>query len=402
MRACFVSDQSFPSMGGEGISTENFSLALRKRGHKVIVLTSRPKNPPVVKEIKIYRFFSIPIPGGRNKGYFGFPSLKEILFILKKEKIEIIQINTSTYLGWQTLRGAKKLGIPVVLGFHTQIENVIPPHFSLLIFYVPRKITEGWFSYFYQKGNLVITPSYFAAQILQRYTHNSHNSFKVISNGVNLEKFNHQKINQKKEEKFKEKYSLEDSKFIILYVGRLDYEKNIPYLFKIMKSLKEKEEKSFGIKLVVVGRGFLENELKKKRKKLGMEREIIFTGYLKENDLLCAYACADTFILPSLAELQSISTLEAMAMKNVIMVAKSKENAGQELVKEEINGYTFSLKNPEDAAEKILKIFYDKKLKKEMQEESLKMVQKHNMKVSILKLEEIYLKLINGYGRKDV
>jgi len=402
MRVCFVSDQSFPSMGGEGISTQNFSLALRKRGHKVIMLTSRPKDPPVVKEIKIYRFFSIPISMSKDKGYFGFPTLKEILFILKKEKIEIIQINTATYLGWQTLRGARKLGIPVVLGFHTQIENVIPPHFSSLVFYVPRKITEGWFSYFYRKGNLVITPSYFAAQILQRYTHNSHNSFKVISNGVNLEKFNPQKINQKKEKKFKRKYSLEDSKFIILYVGRLDYEKNVPYLFKIMKSLKEKRENFFGIKLLIVGKGFLENELKKKRKKIGMERKIIFTGFLKEDDLLCAYACADIFILPSLAELQSISTLEAMAMKNVIMVAKSKENAGQELVKEGINGYTFSLKNPEDAAQKILKIFHDEKFKKEMQEESLKMVQEHNMEVSISKLEKIYGKLTNGHRRKDV
>jgi len=399
MRICFVSDQSFPPRGGEGISTQNFSLGLRKKGHRVVVLTSKPKDPLVIEKIKIYRFPSIPIFWG--KGYFGIPLLKDILFILKKEKIEIVQINTATYLGWQALKGAKKMRIPVVLGFHAQIENVIPPYFPSLPFTFSRKVVRNWFSYFYQKGDLVIVPSHFAAKILQKYTHNSSEAFTVISNGLDLKKFNPQRINQKRKEEFKRKYSLKDGEFIILYVGRLTYEKNIPYLFKIMKSLKERRREFPGInriKLVIVGEGFLKNQLKKKGEKTGLKENIIFTGFIREEDLLYTYDCADIFILPSFAELQSISTLEAMAMKNVIMVAKSTENAAQELVKEGVNGYTFSLENPEDAVEKILKIFHNEKLKKQMQEESFKMVQEHNMKESILKLEEIYQKLIGRTG----
>ena len=164
MRICFASDQAFPAVGGEGISTQNFSLGMAKRGHTVIVLTSQEKlshygsgliyqttvgvrskserysrsglfNAVKGKGIRIYRFFSLLLPG--QKGSLAFPSSIKITSILKKERINLVQINLPSYLGWQTLRGARKIGIPVVLGFHVQVGNIIPFYFpfSLLLFY---------------------------------------------------------------------------------------------------------------------------------------------------------------------------------------------------------------------------------------------------------------------------
>jgi len=383
MKICFVSDQSFPSTGGEGVSTQNFCLGLKERGDEIVLFTSRVKNPPSVREIKIYRFFSIRISRGR--GYLAFPSLKRILHILKREKIDIVHINLPTYLGWQALRGAKRLGIPVVLGFHVQVGNVIPPSIFLVLF---RKIIEKWFSYFYKKGDIVITPSFFAKRILA----NKYNLkyVDVVSNGINLNRFNPNRVDIKNIKNFKKRYSLDDSS-VLIYVGRLAREKNVCYLLKIMKYLKKMEKE---IKLLIVGRGKSKKRIKKKIEDLGMNKEIVLTGYLEGMDLLCAYSCADIFILPSFNELQSIAVLEAMAMKNAILVGRFKENAAQELVKEGINGYTFSLRRPCDAAEKIYKILSCNKLKKAMQENSYKMVQEHNIQKSILKLREIYKELI--------
>ncbi|MEA1964378.1 MAG: glycosyltransferase family 4 protein, partial [Candidatus Aerophobetes bacterium] len=187
MKVCFVSDQSFPSRGGEGVSTENFCFGLKKKGDEIVLLTSRVKNPPPVRGIKIYRFFGIHI--SQERGYLAFPSLKRILYILKKEKIDIVHINLPSYLGWQALRGAKKLGTPVVLGFHVQVGNVIPPSIFLIPF---RKVIEKWFSYFYKKGELTLTPSFFAKRIL----FNKYNlkCIDVVSNGIDLNRFNPEKI----------------------------------------------------------------------------------------------------------------------------------------------------------------------------------------------------------------
>jgi len=382
MKVCFVSDQSFPSTGGEGVSTQNFCLGLKERGDEIVLFTSRVKNPPSVREIKIYRFFSIRI--SQERGYLAFPSLKRILHILKREKIDIVHINLPTYLGWQALRGAKRLGIPVVLGFHVQVGNVIPPSIFLVLF---RKIIEKWFSYFYKKGNVVITPSFFAKRILA----NKYNLkyVDVVSNGIDLNRFNPERVNIEKLKDFKRRYFL-DTSSVLIYVGRLAPEKNVGYLLKIMRCLKKREKE---IKLLIVGRGKSKKRIKKKIEDLGMNKEIVLTGYLEGMDLLCACSCADIFILPSFNELQSIAVLEAMAMKNAILVGRFKENAAQELVKEGINGCTFSLREPRDAAEKIHKILFCNRLKRAMQENSSKMAQEHNIQRSILKLREIYKEL---------
>lgn len=381
MRVCFSSDQSFPPLGGEGVSTENFCVKLAERGHRIVVLASKVKNFSPVKEIKIYRFFAFHFPAAEN--YLAFPSLKKVLFVLRKERIEIIQINEPSYLGWQALRAAKRLKIPVVLGFHGQVGNILPFYGVFFL----RKLIEWWFSYFFEKGDLVIIPSHFAARICGKHTPRP---IQVVSNGVDLEKFNPEKVSLQEEREFRERYLLQDSS-VLLYVGRLGHEKNLGYLLRIMHSLRKKRER---IKLLIVGRGILENELKKKVKKLRMEKSIIFTGYLEKKDLLCVYLCADIFILPSFCELQSIVTLEAMAMKNAILIARNEENAAQELVREGINGYTFGLKDPGEAVGKIIRILSDEKLKKSMQEQSFKMIQNHNIKKSISKLERIYESLV--------
>jgi len=382
MRVCFSSDQSFPPLGGEGVSTENFCVRLSQRNHWVTVLTSEVKNIPLVKEIGIYRFFAFHFPIAKN--YLAFPPFKKVVSVLKKEKIEIVQINESSYLGWQAWRAARKLDIPIVMGFHSQVGNIFPFYASLFI----KKLIELWFSYFFRKGDLVIAPSHFAARLCRKHTDKP---IQVVSNGVDLKKFNPGRVSSGDERRFRERYLLRDSS-LLLYVGRLSYEKNLSYLLRIMQALSKKKK---GIKLLIVGEGILKKNLEKKVKKTGMTEDIVIPGYLGGKDLLCAYHCADIFILPSLCELQSIATMEAMAMKTTVLVARNEGNAAQELVKEEINGYTFDLEDTGEAVDKIIRILSDKELKRTMKEESFKAVQEHNIEESISKLEKIYQNLIN-------
>ena len=391
MRICFASDQAFPAVGGEGISTENFSLGMAKRGHTVIVLTSQGSG--LIYQTgsgaiyhtgsgAIYRFFSLLLPG--QKGSLAFPSLIKIISILKRERIDLVQINLPSYLGWQTLRGARKIGIPVVLGFHVQVGNIIPFYFPFSLF---KGILEAWFTYFYSKADTAVVPSRFASEILKKYTYKP---IRIVSNGIDLKAFDVKKLTSKEIETFRKRYSLSGFS-VLLYTGRLNYEKNISYLLRIMQALKERKGR---VKLLIVGEGNLKNRLQSKVARLEIKREVIFTGFLREKDLLCAYACADIFILASFYELQSIATLEAMAMRKAILIGRSKENAAQELVKEGANGYTFSLEDPREAVEKINRILSHEKLKKYMQEKSYQMIQAHQIEKSISKLEKIYESLI--------
>ena len=379
-----VSDQAFPAWGGEGVAIQRFCLKLQQRGHQIVFLTSRVSHPPRVNKIKVYRFLSFPI--SQKRGYFAFPSLTTLIFILKKERTEIIHINLPTFLGWQSIRAARKLKIPVVLGFHVQLGNIFPSSSAL---FLPLKwIIEKWFSYYYCQGNVVVTPSFFARDTLRRYYSGS---VEVVSNGVDLNIFNYDRIGEEKTRKFREKYNVgRDS--LLLYVGRLSREKNVEYLLFIMRIL---NQDGFPVKLLVVGRGRLKDKLIKKSFKMGLNKSVIFADYLEEKELICAYKEAEIFILPSLYELQGIVLLEAMAMKNAILVSNSKDSAARELVREGINGYTFSLKDPKDAVKKIKRIISNENLRRSMQEESFKIAcNYHNINESVYKIEALYKDLV--------
>jgi len=384
MRICIVSDQTFPAWGGEGVATQNLCRKLSQRGHYILLLTSNVPHPPEVEGIDIVRFPSFFIP---RKGYFSIAFFPKIISILKNKNIQIVHVNLPTFLGWQALLAARHLDIPKVAGFHVQVGNVIP--FSSFCFSLLSKLLEIWFSYFYRSFNLLISPSNLGKIILSRYCPGK---VEVVSNGVDLSIFNLSVVSSQEGKKFRDKFNL-GREFFLLYVGRLSREKNVGYLLQIIRSLKKKNVK---VKLVVVGEGELKNNLKKKSCATGLDDTVIFTGFLPDKELLCAYKEADIFILPSFYELQSIVVLEAMAMGNAILVGDSNQNAARELVKEGKNGYLFSLENPEDAAEKIKLILSSDKLRKSFQETSLRLVKEHDIEKSISKIEKFYHQLLTS------
>lgn len=81
-------------------------------------------------------------------------------------------------------------------------------------------------------------------------------------------------------------------------------------------------------------------------------------------------------------------------MKKAILIGRSRQNAAHELVKERVNGYTFSLEDSEEAVEKINRILSNVKLRESMQEESCRMMQGHRIEKSVSKLEKIYESLL--------
>lgn len=383
MKICVVSDQAFPAWGGEGVVTQNLCIRLSRRGHEVLCLTTKVPHPPRVQEVKLRRFPGIFIP---RKGHFGVALFNSVKSILREEQIQLVHINLPTFFGWQVLLAAQGLAIPRVLGLHVQPGNVIPPHFPF--FFILEKGLEMWFSHFYRKGDVLISPSHLGKNILSRYCSRR---IEVVSNGVDLCIFNPKSVSPERIRKFRQRFSLERDRPFLLYVGRLSREKNVGYLLTIMRILRRKKSKA---KLLIVGEGEMRQRLQKRIKRENFDGKVVFTGFLSQEELFCAYREAGLFILPSFYELQSIVVLEAMAMGNAILVSDSSQNAARELVREGVNGYVFSLRDPEDAAEKIQRILSDSTLRESMQEASLNYAPMYDIGKSISRIEEIYRELV--------
>jgi 1,2-diacylglycerol 3-alpha-glucosyltransferase len=110
---------------------------------------------------------------------------------------------------------------------------------------------------------------------------------------------------------FRIKYGIALDRPMLLYVGRVAFEKNINFLLEMTKVLCEKRP---DVLLVVTGEGPAEASLHKLSKILGIESNVQFIGYLDRNtELNACYQSADVFVFASKSETQGLVLLEAMA-----------------------------------------------------------------------------------------
>jgi glycogen synthase len=105
---------------------------------------------------------------------------------------------------------------------------------------------------------------------------------------------------------------------IILYVGRLVYEKGIQDLLAALPKLRRRHR---NLRLIVCGTGPLESDLRQQATRLRLGRSVEFTGFLPEADLTALTAAADCACVPSIYEPFGLVALEAAAAGTPLAVA---------------------------------------------------------------------------------
>ncbi|MFA5259146.1 MAG: glycosyltransferase [Candidatus Pacearchaeota archaeon] len=385
LNIAMVCDSVTNPTGGSFISTLRFAELLSKRGHKIIFISAKsPKRPKIdsYKGIKIYRLFSFFIPKTQGPVYISLPRRKQIKKILEMEKIDILHVIMPFPASIQAIRAAKQLKIKVVAHSHTQPENIF--------YHVPtiagkEKLNHYFYKYLlwiYKKAEIVICPSKFAEKLLKK--RDSTINTTIISNGVDISKF--KKLSPAS---FLKKYNLNEKEIRLLFIGRLHPEKNVKVL---IQSLHYIVKKFNNFHLNIVGVGHQREYLEKLAEELGVKDKITFFGKLSEKDLVASYNACDIFVLPSIAELEGMVVLEAMACGKPIIIADSLESASPDFVNK--NGFTFQPQNPKELSDKILILLQNSKIRKKMGHESYKQAKKFDINKSIEKLEKVYLKVL--------
>lgn len=128
--------------------------------------------------------------------------------------------------------------------------------------------------------------------------------FEVFKNGIVLEQYVFSEENRKD---LRKKYNLEDA-FVLLHIGRMEYEKNHMLLLKIFKKFTEYEDKA---RLLLVGDGTLKTSIFSYARQIGIYEKIIYIPYTQQAEEY--YSAADVFILPSIYEGLGLVLLEALA-----------------------------------------------------------------------------------------
>ena len=364
------------TLGWSFISGKRFGAWLAKAGHDIIWITSKFKDETKRKEFeyaKIYEFNYIPIWAYWVR--FGYTSVARLKKIFQDEKIDVVYSIHPAMLALKSLRAAKRLHIPIISHSHTLPDLILPwfPKFFT-------KIVKKVLAFMYKKYDGLIYPTEF----LKKKYADCHftKSEAVIGNWVDIHIFHPGEKSQQ-------------DVFNLLYVGRLDPEKNLNIVLDALQILHAQKKLGENFHCTFVWWWSLEKKLQQKVQDYDLWDVVEFTWRIPaaSDRLVKIYQKASVFVLPSLYETEWMVVLEAMACGCPLLISDSPNSAAKDFVHN--NGYTFNCKDSQDLADKIYSLSTNPELCKLMRNVSLEQAQNFSFTLSVQKLESFLLSFVH-------
>ena len=156
----------------------------------------------------------------------------------------------------------------------------------------------------------------------------------------------------------------------IISIGRLEEIKRIDELITIFNDLNIKDSKLF-----IIGSGSREGELKELVNQLNINDKVRFLGYLNSKEQQEYYLQSSVFAMTSITEGLPMVLLEAM-QHGLPCIAYETDSGVNDIIKNSQNGYVIKDRNQSDYSKKLKLILSNKKIKKGMQKEALKTIER--------------------------
>ena len=229
-----------------------------------------------------------------------------------------------------------------------------------------RYINDSEWMLTYESSEVIVNSNYMKNEV-QRLFGLPYDKINVIPNGVNLQLFSNVNIDYD----FRRQYAMDNEK-IILYVGRLVYEKGIQNLIAAMPKVLDRYHDS---KLIICGRGGMIDELREQVKYLGIDNKVYFAGYCDSKKMQKMYKCADVAVFPSTYEPFGIVAIESMLSGTPTIV--SDVGGLNEIVEHGVTGMKSYAGNANSIADSVLALLFDPKLCANISQNAIKKVREN-------------------------
>lgn len=379
LRVLIASDTFPPDINGAARFTERLAGGLVRNGNNVHVLapafdknwaTSIETHDGV--QMTVHRLRSHKLIVHKTLRFVWAPTIKKkIDRILDEFQPDAIHSQSHVVLGRVLARSGRERGINLIATNHLMPENMLR-YIPLPKFLEKRIMKMLWkdSGRVLAKFDQVTTPTRRAAQLLENST--GIENVLAISCGIDATKFANATPTSNKP-------------FRVLFLGRLDWEKHIHNILRAVAKLPP--EIDFHVE--IAGDGNQRKYLGELAQELKIAGRVTFSGHITEAELPIAYERATVFAMPSIAELQSIATMEAMASGRPIVAANAM--ALPHLVHDGDNGYLFEPDDVDDFSSALLKIATaNQKELDRLSENSLHLIQSHDIKRTLAIFEGLY------------
>ena len=293
---------------------------------------------------------------------FQYRKIKEII-----SKHDLVFNQTIGPIGMCSIIAASRLKKPVISYVHSiewELASKSIKRFRRLMRFLIKLIARK----LYNKCNILMVPSHDVEDLL--YVNKVKSKKVVVKLGINTDLFAPDILKRS----IRKQLEFDSRSFIIGFCGRIGREKDIPTLYKAFRILKKRYN---NLKLLIVGSGI--------QKEIPDDKDVIITG--SNNNVVPYLQSMDIYVLPSLTETSSLSTMEAMSCGLPVVVTPV--GSITEYIKDGFNGIIFPRQDVERLVEKIELLIKDERLRAQLGLEARKtIVENHQLKNSLLKIRE--------------
>ncbi len=378
IRVLIAADTFAPDVNGAARFAERLAAGLVQRGHRVEIMAPAASRrhgsimemhegqPMTVHRLASLRWyphewlrFALP--------WVIRPASRRVFDSLKPD---VVHFQSHINVGRGVTREAARRGIRIVGTNHLMPENML--QFSM----IPKGFQDQVIKSLWQdarrtfaRAAAVTTPTLRAAQFLERNT--GLTGVHAVSCGIDAANYS-PSFSPRTENR-------------ILFVGRVTAEKQIDVLLRAVALLSP----ALKAQIEIVGGGDQRRNLEMLANSLGLRDQITFTGYVTDEELRAAYSRATVFAMPSIAELQSIATMEAMASGLPVVAANAM--ALPHLVHDQENGYLFEPGDAQDLADKLTLVLEESPEGLDaLKKESLALIAVHDIERTLNTFEALY------------
>jgi len=292
---------------GYMVYVANLFQNLTKRGHNVYVFAPQypqfnPNSEPHVTWVP--SIYSRVLPPYRVSKPWAAKKVFHQLF--RQLRLDIVHSQIPSLLIYPAYAVSRELGIPHVATYHTHLERYMTHYVPIVPQVLAKWLAKTYSRSVCSRSDCVIVPSTAIRKLLQGYGIKT--KMECIAHGIDIET-----SKDANGLSIRREFGLEKSDKILLYVGRLTSEKNIRFLFNVLSRLLRDNAVS-RLKMIIVGTGRHETEIKRECGAMGLSEAVIFAGLVKDRHRLADfYAAGDVFVFASVTEVFGLVLLEAQA-----------------------------------------------------------------------------------------
>jgi len=367
-----------PDVNGAAKFAERLAAGLVERGHNVHVVAPaagrkhgtwtevHEGQPMTVHRLKSWRWY----PHDWLRFALPWQVRANSRRILDAVKPDVVHFQSHIVVGGALSSEAQKRGIRIIGTNHFMPENLLeftllPQAFQDFAIRLAWKAAQRTFG----RAEAVTTPTRRAADFLEEYTHLS--GVHAISCGIDAHHYT-------------PNFSA-DIENKILFVGRITGEKKLDVLLRAFAKL----PLDLKATLDIVGGGDQLNNLKNLSSALGIQDRVAFAGYVTDLQLKEKLSQAKVFAMPSIAELQSIATMEAMA--SALPIVGANAMALPHLIHDGQNGFLFAPGDVLELADKLERVLRMPQAERDaMKNSSLQYIRGHDITRTLDTFEALY------------